>query len=67
MGCQAGKVAFCVLGGQQGLVSGNIAAGQIFRICVLGLNAVHLCVSGEPTVTKLKWADPQFHTLWDSS
>lgn len=54
MGCQAGKVAFWVLGGQQGLVSGSKAAGQIFPICVLGLNAVHLFVSGESTVTKLK-------------
>lgn len=49
------------------MVNANKTAGQIFRICVWGLNAVHLCVSGESTVTKLKWVDPQFHTLWDGS
>ena len=41
----------------QYLVSSNKAAWQIFPICVLVLNLVHLCVSGEPTMTKLKWVD----------
>lgn len=45
------------LGRWQYWVSGNKAAWQIFPICVLGLNLVHLLVSGEPTMTKLKWVD----------
>lgn len=51
------KVAFHFLRGQQGLVSGNKEAGQIFPICVLGLNPVHFCVSGESNVMQLKCID----------